>query len=113
MSWWGDAAGAPTLGHSEKELVAECKKIAAAMNAYLELAGQLKARGSGSTVGLPDGFLYCARKCLPIEFKTEKGRLSAAQAGAQHRRMEQGVHTWIIRKPEEFIDLVNLCRRTA
>jgi hypothetical protein len=96
---------------TEKQLVSECLKVARAMNAYLEVAGQHRADGSGTTVGLPDAFLYCAGKCQPVEFKTPKGKLSPGQVLAQWKRADQHVHTWVIRSTAEFVDLVNGCRR--
>jgi hypothetical protein len=98
---------------SEKQLVSDCQQTARAMNAYLEVAGQRDARGSGSTIGLPDAFLYCAGKCLPVEFKAQKGRLSPGQTLAQHRRADQHVHTFIVRTVAEFVDLINGARRFA
>lgn len=99
------------MAQSEKELVAEVAKIAKAMNVYLEFAGQLKARGSGSTIGLPDCFAYVSGKVIPIEFKTKTGRLSPGQALAQHKRMDQHVFTWVIRDANTFIELINMVRR--
>lgn len=98
---------------TEKQLVADCLAAAKAMNAYVEVAGQRDARGSGSTIGLPDAFLYCAGKCLPVEFKTPKGRLSPGQTLAQHKRADQHVHTFIVRTVAEFCDLINGARRFA
>lgn len=95
----------------EADLVNECRKLAAAMGAYLEVVGQRRAKGSGTTIGAPDAFLYASGKCLPCEFKRRDGRLSAGQALAQHKRMDQHVHTWIIRSTDEFISLVNAARR--
>ena len=112
MSWW-ESQRVPDRPDLEKDLVRACHKSAQSMGAYLEVAGQRMAKGSGTTVGFPDAFLYCSGKCLPIEFKTEKGRLSPGQALAQHKRMDQKVHTWVIRDVEAFEELINMCRRTA
>ena len=97
----------------EKEIVAQCMEVVEKMGAFMELAGQYRADGSGSSVGFPDGFLYCAGKCLPVEFKTRTGRLSPKQIEAQHKRLDQGVHTWVIRDRMQLVDLINWCRRTA
>lgn len=96
---------------SEKRLVSDCLAAAKAMNCYVEVAGQRNARGSGSTIGLPDAFLYCAGKCLPVEFKSPTGRLSPGQTLAQHKRADQHVHTFIVRSVAELIDIVNAARR--
>lgn len=114
MSWWeSQRQRIPERPELEKELVRLCHQSARKMGVYLEVAGQRMAKGSGTTVGFPDAFLYCSGKCLPIEFKAEKGRLSPGQVLAQHKRMDQRVHTWVIRKVEDFEELVNMCRRTA
>jgi hypothetical protein len=91
----------------EKEIVAQCMEVVEKMGAFMELAGQYRADGSGSSVGFPDAFLYCAGKCLPVEFKTRTGRLSPGQVKASEKRLDQHVHTWIIRDRMELKDLIN------
>lgn len=100
----------------ESDLVADCKKAAEAMNVYVEFAGQRKAKGSGSTRGLPDAFLYAGGKCLPIEMKrpktddTRQGRCSLDQIVAAERRRACGVETFLIDDLSAFVRLANWAR---
>jgi len=98
----------------EADLVSRCREDAEAMGVYLEVAGQRKAKGSGTTVGFPDAILYACGHVVPVEFKRfEGGRISQAQAAAIIRRERQGIATRIIRTEDEFVALVNRCRGTA
>ena len=102
---------APPKPELEADLVNRCREDAEAMGVYLEVAGQRKAKGSGTTVGFPDAILYACGHCVPVEFKRfEGGRISQAQAAAVIRRERQGVATRIIRTENEFVALVNHLR---
>ena len=95
----------------EKTLVAACCEVAQAMGAHLEVIGQRNARGSGTTVGAPDALLVCCGQVRLIEFKTADGRLSLAQKSRIYERAEQHVDTDVVRSVNEFVALVNSCRR--
>ena len=98
----------------ERDLVADCLLAALAANCLLEVIGQRKARGSGTTVGAPDALLYCAGHMVPIEFKrAADGRLSKGQVWQMELRRRQGIETRIVRSLVEFVDVVNECRRAA
>lgn len=98
----------------EADLVNRCREDAEAMDVYLEVAGQRKAKGSGTTIGFPDAILYASGHVVPVEFKRfEDGRISKAQAAAILKRERQGIATRIIRTEDEFVALVNRCRGTA
>ncbi len=102
---------APVLA-KEADLVNRCREDAEAMGVYLEVIGQRKAKGSGTTTGAPDAILYSSRHVVPIEFKRfEDGRVSLAQAAAMLKRERQGVATHVIRTEAEFVALVNWTRR--
>lgn len=109
----GAASCTPKKARPEKALVSACQRIAKTMNAYIEVAGQRDARGSGSTIGLPDAFLYCAGHMVPVEFKVPPNTLSVPQAECMVRRLHQGVDTAVIRSEDEFVALINRCRRDA
>jgi hypothetical protein len=108
------AAPRPVVTGPERDLVAECCKIASVAGVYLELVGQRRAKGSGSTIGFPDGVLYCNGRAALIEFKRiEGGRLSRAQQIAMQLREEQGVKTHVVRTAQEFADIIAWCRRAG
>lgn len=101
----------------ESDLMADCIRVAEVLGAHLEVAGQRKAKGSGSSKGLPDAFLYVAGWHHPLEMKraaskgTQAGRFSYDQLVAAERRRDQGVVTYAPRTLEEFVALVNWSRR--
>lgn len=100
----------------ESDLVATCCKIAKAMRVELELVGQRRAKGSGTTRGFPDGVLHAAGCTYLIEFKrpksvgTRAGRLSLDQIAAAERRAECGVQTFLVDSVDDFCALVNWAR---
>ena len=101
----------------EADLVQDCRRAAEAMGVVLEVAGQLKAKGSGSDRGLPDGFLSAGGKLIPVEFKrpatddgTRAGRFSLDQLCAAERRRRCGVETYCPQTLEQFTALVNWAR---
>lgn len=107
-----DFWAAPPKLELEADLVSRCREDAEAMGVYLEVAGQRKAKGSGTTVGFPDAILYAAGHVVPVEFKrAADGRISAGQAAAMLKRERQGVATRVIRTEQEFVALVNACRK--
>jgi predicted ATPase len=101
----------------ERDLVADCQRSAEAMNAFLAVIGQRKARGSGTTRGVPDLLLLCAGKVVLIEVKRPKtaehprGFLSLGQSAFIARALEMGVQVEVIETVREFEALVNGCRR--
>ena len=106
-----DFWAAPPKLELEADLVNRCREDAKAMGVYLEVAGQRKAKGSGTTVGFPDAILYAAGHVVPVEFKrAADGRISAGQAAAMLKRERQGVATRVIRTEDEFVKLVNHLR---
>lgn len=114
-------APAPAAGGRglEKDLVGECLIMAAALNVYVEVIGQRKAKGSGTTVGVADMLVYCAGQVLPVELKRAKhhdgtpaGTLSLGQVVAIERRQEAGVRTAVVTTVEEFVSAVNSMRRS-
>lgn len=107
-----DFWAAPPVLELEADLVNRCREDAEAMGVYLEVAGQRKAKGSGTTVGFPDAILYAAGHVVPVEFKrAADGRISAGQAAAMLKRERQGVATRVIRTEQEFVAIVNACRK--
>jgi len=101
----------------ERDLVAEIRTVAEAMNAFVAVSGQRNAKGSGTTRGYPDLTLICAGCVKLIEVKrpatpeNPKGFLSLAQSAFIARAAEQGVHVFVIERVEDFVSLVNGCRR--
>lgn len=101
----------------EKDLVAQCQASAKAMNAFLAVVGQRRAKGSGTTTGFPDLVLLCAGKTLLIECKRPKtldhpaGYLTMGQHAFVLRAQEQDVYVHVIETVSEFEELVNSCRR--
>lgn len=93
-------------GDSERSLVLACLEIANLKGAYLELISQRGGRNSGTTKGAPDGFLYWAGRCQPVEFKAPDGRMSRVQQIAQKLRLDNGVTTHVIRDVQAFADLM-------
>ena len=102
----------------ERDLIDECRAVAQAMNAYLLEVGQRQAKGSGTSVGYPDLTLVCAGKVVLIECKRPKtaehprGYVSLGQQAVIDRCAEQGVVVPVLDSVEQFIGLVNLCRRS-
>lgn len=100
----------------EADLVADCRAACEAIGAFLEVAGQLRAKGSGSDRGLPDAFLSAGGKLLPVEFKrpasdgTRAGRFSLDQIAAAEKRRRCGVETYAPDSLEAFVRLVNWAR---
>lgn len=103
----------------ESDLMSSLALVAKTCGVYLEVAGQRKAKGSGSTRGLPDGFLYVAGFCHPLEAKRCKalagrdGTFSNDQIVAADRRRSEGVQTYAPRTPQHLADLIGWSRRNA
>ena len=101
----------------EKELVRECQEVAKALNAFLAVVGQRKAKGSGSTPGFPDLVLLCNGEVVLIEVKRPatadhpKGYLSLGQSAFLAGADEQGVTVHVVDTVEQFTSLINWCRR--
>jgi len=100
----------------EKDLVEECKEVATAMGAFLALIGQRKAKGSGTTRGVPDMLLICSGEVRLIEVKrpatpeNPKGFLSLAQSTFIAAALEQRVVVEVIDNVQDFCAVVNACR---
>jgi hypothetical protein len=100
----------------EKDLVEECKQVADAMGAFLALIGQRKAKGSGTTRGVPDMLLMCAGEVRLIELKrpatpeNPKGFLSLAQTCFIARAAEMGVTVHVVDNLPGFVSVLNSCR---
>ncbi len=107
---------APVIAR-ESDVLDDCREYAKAMGAYLMEVGQRKARGSGTTRGFPDLVLVCAGHVVLIELKRLKvkgesgGRLSIWQEAVIARCAEQGVKVHVVDRIEDFVALVNACRR--
>ena len=105
---------APAL---ERDLVADCREAATAMHAFLAEVGQKRAKNSGTTVGYPDLTLMCNGHTVLIEVKrtkapgTPKGLLNLGQIAFIERAAEQGVEVRVIETLQQFVDVVNECRK--
>ena len=103
----------------ERDLVAECRVAAKAMNVMLVEIGQKRAKGSGSTIGLPDLAVLCNGKTVWIETKRAHvkgeghGCLTVGQVAFIEKAAEQGVRVFVVDSLDGFVSVVNLCRRRA
>jgi len=103
----------------ERDLVAECRVAAKAMGAFLVELGQRRAKGSGSTIGLPDLAVLCNGKTVWIETKRAHvkgeghGCLTVGQVAFIEKAAEQGVRVFVVDSLDGFVSVVNLCRRRA
>ena len=110
------AAGEEVSG-PEAALVDEIRVIAKAMNVHLVEIGQRRAKGSGTTVGVPDLAVNCAGKTVWIETKRAHrpgeghGCLSIGQEAFIAKASDQGVHVFVVDDAQQFVDIVNACRR--
>ena len=101
----------------ESALVDEILVVAKAMNCHLVEIGQRRAKGSGTTVGVPDLAVNCAGKTVWIETKRAHrpgeghGCLSIGQQAFIEKAAAQGVHVFVVDDVQQFIDIVNGCRR--
>jgi len=102
----------------EAALVQECKAVAEAMGCFLACIGQQKAKGSGTTRGIPDLVLLCAGHTELIEVKRPKtdehprGYLSLGQSAFIARAAEMGVTVHVIDNVDDFVRILNSCRRS-
>lgn len=103
----------------ESDLVAECRKSAKAMGAFLAVVGQRRAKKSGTTIGFPDLVLICAGRTILIEVKRPKsdgtpgGEVSLGQQVFIEQAAAQGVTVHAIWSVQEFEEIVNSCRRPS
>lgn len=96
----------------ERDLVAELRTVAKQMNVFLVEMGQRKAKGSGSTVGLPDLAVIEAGQTAWIEVKRPNlGVLSVGQLAFMDRAAERGVTVHVVDNVQEFADVVAGMRR--
>ena len=91
----------------ESDVIAGCKKLVRDFGGYLEVIGQRKAKGSGTTVGFPDAVYYRRGKAYLIEFKRPHGGvLRRDQELAIECRKAEGVPTYVVSNEQEFADLM-------
>jgi hypothetical protein len=101
----------------EAALVDKCREAADRMNAFLAVVGQRNARKSGSTLGFPDLVLICAGQIRLIEMKRPKedgdqgGTLNLGQIAFIEKAAEQHVTVHVVDRLEDFVEVVNSCRR--
>lgn len=101
----------------ERDLISQCRESAEAMNAFLAMVGQRRAKGSGTTLGFPDLVLICAGRVVLIEAKRPKsdgtpgGEVSLGQQAFMEKAAAQGVTVHAIWTVREFEEIVNSCRR--
>ena len=93
----------------ESEVVANCKRwLNDFKMGYMEVAGQRRAKGSGTTLGFPDAIVYSKGRVFVCEFKRPHGGvLSAAQRIAIEARKAEGVDTHVITTEQDFVDLIS------
>ena len=112
------AAGEAVSG-PEAELVEEIRVIAKEMNVHLVEIGQRRAKGSGTTVGIPDLAVNCAGKTVWIETKRAHrpgeghGCLSIGQEAFIAKAADQGVHVFVVDDVQQFVQIVNSMRHSA
>lgn len=100
----------------ERDLVDDCRDAAKHMGAFLAEVGQRRAKGSGTTLGFPDGVLHAGGRTYLVEFKrpksvgTRAGRVSLDQVAAAERRAACGVETYLVDSVDDFTALVNWAR---
>jgi hypothetical protein len=90
----------------ESTLVENCRQMVRDYGGYLEVVGQRKAKGSGTTLGFPDAVLYRRGNTYLVEFKSRTGRLNRAQELAIHCRWQERVPTYVVSSEQEFADLM-------
>lgn len=101
----------------EKDLVADCQRVAERMNAWVAVVGQRRAKGSGTTIGYPDLTLFCSGQVRLIELKrtktadTAKGVLNLGQIAFIENARSRGVTVHVVDRIEDFIAIVNDCRK--
>lgn len=92
----------------EAEVVNNCRKWLNDFHmGYMEVAGQRKAKHSGSSVGFPDAVVYSKGRVFIVEFKRPNGgRLDNGQVLAIQCREAEGIQTWVISNEQEFVDML-------
>ena len=102
---------------SEAALVNELRVIAEAAGAMLAVIGQRKARGSGTTTGMPDLVLIDHGQIRLIECKRPataehpRGDVSVGQQAFIDRALDHGVHVYVVDSVEAFMGVLSSCRR--
>ena len=97
----------------EATLVGHCRQMVRDFGGDLELVSQRRAKGSGTTVGFPDGVLYRRGCVYLIEFKSEDGKLTRGQELAIMCRAAEGVATYVVASEQQFADLLGGKLRAA
>lgn len=92
----------------EAEVISNCRRwLNDFKMGYMEVAGQRRAKGSGSTLGFPDAVVYSKGRVYVVEFKRPHGGvLSEDQRIAIEARKREGVETWVISNEQEFVDMI-------
>lgn len=99
---------APKDERLEADVIKNCKQWLNDYHlGYMEVAGQRKAKGSGSTLGFPDAVVYSRGRVFIVEFKRPNGGvLSADQRIAITAREAEGIETWVICNEQEFVRMI-------
>lgn len=106
------------MSGDEAALVSECRAIAEACGAMLAVVGQVRAKGSGTSVGFPDLVLIDSGRVELIEVKRAKtsdhpsGYLSLGQSAFIDSALQRGVHVHVIDSADAFIGVLNGCRKS-
>lgn len=114
----GVATSRAGIGGLERDVVQDCRILAAAMGVFLAEVGQRDARKSGTTKGYPDLTLMCAGQVVLIEVKRPAtaehphGYLSLGQSAFIARAAEMGVEVEVVETAQDFAAIVNHCRRS-
>lgn len=101
----------------EKDLVAQLMKTAEAMNVFLAVVGQRRAKGSGTTLGFPDLVAIASGKVALIEVKNPadgkcaEDYLNLGQIAFIEKCAEKNVKVHVVGCERDFVDVVNSMRR--
>ena len=98
------------IADDEGDVVNTCREVAKRAGVVLELVGQRKVKGSGSTIGFPDMALSVAGWWVPLEAKHEKPVSQGQYLLAQWKR-EHGVDTARITSGQDLADVIGFCER--
>ena len=92
----------------EAEVVNNCKTWLNDFHmGYMEVIGQRRAKGAGTTVGAPDAIVYSRGRVFIVEFKRPNGgRLDNGQELAIACRLAEGVETYVISNEQEFVNML-------
>jgi hypothetical protein len=98
--------------HLERDLVADIFLHQLQLGYHVEVVGQRKARGSGTTEGATDVLLSCCGWYVPVELKKDaRAEVRKCQVLQAKMRREQNVDTAGVWSFAQFVDVVNYCRK--